>query len=173
MARPEKVDEVAQLETRLKKASAVILTDFRGLTVGEISALRSRLREAGVEYRVVKNRLMGIAGRSVGVEGLTPFLEGPTAAAFAADDPVAAAKIIQDFIRQTRKLTVKGSIVAGHVYSDAQTKALADLPSRQSLLTQVVGGIAAPLTGLASALSGLPRKLVYAVDEVRRQRSAT
>jgi len=172
MARPEKIDEVARLEARLKKASAVILTDFRGLTVGEISTLRGKLREAGVEYRVVKNRLMGIAGKSAGVDGLTSFLEGPTAAAFTAGDPVAAAKIIQDFIRQTRKLAVKGSIVAGHIYNEAQTKALAELPSRQHLLAQVVGGIAAPLTGLVSVLSGLPRNLVYALDQVRRQRSA-
>lgn len=173
MARPEKVDEVAQLEAKLKKASAVILTDFRGLTVAEISALRGKLRDAGVEYRVVKNRLMGIAGKSAGVDGLTPFLEGPTAAAFAVGDPVAAARVIQEFIRQTRKLAVKGSIVAGRVYNDAQTKALADLPSRQQLLAQVVGSIAAPLASLASVLSGLPRNLVYALDQVRQQRSTT
>jgi len=172
MTRPEKVSEVAQLEARLKKANAVILTDFRGLTVGEISTLRGKLREAGVEYRVVKNRLLGIAGKAAGIEGLAPFLEGPTAAAFTANDPVNAAKIIQEFIRQTRKLTVKGSIVAGHVYDEAQTKTLADLPSRQHLLAHVVGSIAAPLAGLASVLAGVPRKLVYALDQVRQQRSA-
>ncbi len=172
MARPEKVSEVAQLEARLKKANAVILTDFRGLTVGEISALRGKLREAGVEYRVVKNRLLGIAGKAAGIEGLAPFLEGPTAAAFTANDPVNAAKIIQEFIRQTRKLAVKGSIVAGHVYDEAQTKALADLPSRQVLLARVVGSIAAPLAGLASVLAGVPRTLVYALDQVRQQRNA-
>ncbi len=172
MARPEKVEEVSRLEARLKKASAVILTDFRGLTVGEISTLRGKLREAGVEYRVVKNRLLGIAGKTAGIDGLTPFLEGPTAAAFSPDDPVAAAKIIQEFIRQTRKLAVKGSIVAGHVYDEAHTKALADLPSRQQLLAQVVGGIAAPLIGLASVLSAVPRSLVYALDQLRQQRSS-
>ncbi len=173
MARPEKVDEVTQLEAKLKKASAVILTDFRGLTVREISTLRGKLREAGVEYRVVKNRLLGIAGKTAGIDGLTPFLEGPTAAAFTPSDPVAAAKIIQEFIRQTRKLAVKGSIVAGHVYDGAHTKALADLPSRQQLLAQVLSGIAAPLVGLASVLSGLPRNLVYALDQLRQQRSST
>lgn len=173
MARPEKVDEVSQLEAKLAKASAVILTDFRGLTVGEISTLRGKLREAGVEYRVVKNRLLAIAGKSVGIDGLTPLLEGPTAAAFSPGDPVAAAKIIQEFIRQSRKLAVKGSIVAGHVYDEAHTKALADLPGRQQLLAQVVGCIAAPLAGLASALSGLPRNLVYALDQLVQQRSST
>lgn len=172
MPRPEKVTQVEGLEARLKKATAVILTDFRGLSVGEITQLRARLREAGAEYRVVKNRLLGIAGRSAGVEGFGKMLEGPTAAAFTSGDPVAVAKIIQDFSRQSRKLGIKGSIVSGHVYDEARTRALADLPGRQELLAKAVGSIAAPLSGLAGVLSALPRNLVYALDQVRQQRSA-
>jgi large subunit ribosomal protein L10 len=172
MARPEKVTEVKRLEARLQKASAVILTDFRGLTVGEITALRGKLREVSAEYRVVKNRLMGIASKAVGLGGLVPYLEGPTAAAFTAADPVAAAKVIQEFIRQTRKLVLKGSVVSGQIYNETQTKALADLPGRNELLARVVGGIASPLAGLRGVLVGLPRKLVYALDQVRQQRGA-
>ncbi len=172
MARPEKVTEVERLEARLQKASAVILTDFRGLTVGEITTLRGKLREVSAEYRVVKNRLLGIAGKAAGFEGLVPYLEGPTAAAFTSADPVAAAKVIQEFIRQTRKLVIKGSVVSGQVYNEAQTKALADLPGRNELLARVVGGIAGPLAGLQGVLAGLPRKLVYALDQVRQQREA-
>lgn len=172
MPRPEKVTQVEGLEARLKKATAVILTDFRGLSVGEITQLRARLREAGAEYRVVKNRLLGIAGRSAGVEGFGKMLEGPTAVAFTSGDPVVVAKIIQDFSRQSRKLGIKGSIVSGHVYDEARTRALADLPGRQELLAKAVGSIAAPLSGLASVLSALPRNLVYALDQVRQQRSA-
>jgi large subunit ribosomal protein L10 len=172
MARPEKATEVERLEAKLREAGGVILTDFRGLTVGEISALRARLREAGAEYRVVKNTLFALAARSVGVAGLEPFLAGPTAAAFVRLDPVAAAKVIQEFIRQTRKLAIKGSVISGQAYDGARTRALADLPTRQELAARVVGGIAAPLSGLAGALSALPRKLVYALDQVRQQRSA-
>ncbi|MDR7483732.1 MAG: 50S ribosomal protein L10 [Armatimonadota bacterium] len=172
MPRPEKVSEVEQLQGRLARARAVILTDFRGLTVAEITALRTRLREAGAEYRVVKNRLLRIAAAAAGIEGLGPTLEGPTAAAFVSDDPVAAAKIIQEFSRQTRKLAVKGSVIGGQLYDGARTRALADLPSRQELVGRVVGGVAAPLAGLAGALSALPRSLIYALDQVRRQRSA-
>jgi large subunit ribosomal protein L10 len=172
MPRPEKVTEVEQLQGRLTKATAVILTDFRGLTVGEITQLRGKLRDAGVEYRVVKNRLLGIAGRAAGVEDLGTLLEGPTAAAFASGDPVAAAKIIQEFSRLSRKLAIKGSIVSGHVYNEARTRALADLPSRQELLARVVGGIAAPLTGFAGVLAALPRGLVIGLDQLRKQREA-
>lgn len=172
MPRPEKVSEVAELEARLNKAQAVILTDFRGLTVAEITALRGKLREVGAEYRVVKNRLMGIAGKAAGLPDLGGMLEGPTAAAFATGDPVAAAKAIQEFIRQTRKLSVKGSIVSGQVYNEARTRTLAELPGRQELLARAVGSIAAPLAGLAGVLSALPRNLVYALDQIRQKQSA-
>jgi large subunit ribosomal protein L10 len=125
-----------------------------------------------VEYRVVKNRLLGIAGKAAGVADLGPMLEGPTAAAFVADDPVSAAKILQEFSRQSRKLAIKGSVVSGRVYDETRTKALAELPSRQELLAQVVGGIAAPLSGLVGVLSALPRNLVNVLDQIRTQRSA-
>jgi large subunit ribosomal protein L10 len=172
MPRPEKTAEVEGLQERLRRATAVILTDFRGLTVSEITQLRGRLRAAGVEYRVVKNRLLGIAGRAVGLGDVGPMLEGPTAVAFTGTDPVAAAKIIQEFSRQTRKLAIKGSIVEGRLYDEARTRALADLPGRQDLLARAVGGIAAPLAALAGVLSAVPRNLVYALDEIRRQREA-
>lgn len=170
MPREEKVNEVERLQERLRSAAAVILTDFRGLTVGEITTLRGKLRAAGADYRVVKNRLLAIAGKGSGIEGLDAYLTGPTAAAFAAADPVAAAKAIQEFIRQTRKLVIKASVVDGRVYNEVQTKALADLPGRTQLLARLVGGVAAPLAGLQGVLSGLPRKLVYALDQVRQQR---
>ncbi len=172
MPRPDKVNEVERLQERLRGAVAVILTDFRGLTVGEITVLRGKLREAGAEYRVVKNRLLAIAGKASGIEGLEPYLAGPTAVAFAAADPVAAAKAIQEFIRQTRKLVIKASVVDGRVFDASQTKVLAELPGRPELIARVVGGIAGPLAGLQAVLSGLPRKLVYALDQIRQQRPA-
>jgi large subunit ribosomal protein L10 len=172
MPRQEKVEEVARLQDRLQRAAGVILTDFRGLTVGEITQLRRKLQEAGADYRVVKNRLLGKAAQAAGIDGLVPYLEGPTAVAFAPSDPVAAAKVIQEFIRQTRKLAVKGSVVAGRVYGEAQTRALADLPGRQELVARVVGGVAAPLVALAGVLGGVPRGLVVALDQLRRRREA-
>jgi large subunit ribosomal protein L10 len=172
MPRADKVSEVERLRTRLREATAVILADFRGLTVAEMTQLRGRLREAGVEFRVVKNRLFQIAGREVGLGALGDVLEGPTAAAFTPGDPVVAAKLLQEFSRQSRKLAIKGSIVSGVVYDEARTRALADLPSRHELLARAVGGIAAPLIGLEGVLSALPRNLVYVLDQIRRQRAA-
>lgn len=172
MVRPEKVTEAEQLQARLSRASAVILTDFRGLTVAEITALRSRLREAGAEYRVVKNTLLGIAGRSAGITGLDPYLEGPTAAAFTAGDPVPVARVIQEFMRQTRKLALKGCIMDGRVFDEATTRVLADLPGRAELLARVVGRIAAPLAGLQGVLSGVPRALVRVLDQIREEHRA-
>ncbi len=172
MARPEKVSEVASLEERLKKSNAVILTDFRGLTVGELTALRARLREAGGEYRVVKNRLFGIAARAAGIDELGACIEGPTAAAFVDEDPGAVARILLEFTRQTRKLAVKGGILSGSVIDGAGARSLADLPTRPVLLARVVGGVAAPLSGLGGVLKGLPRALVIALEEIRKQREA-
>ncbi len=172
MARPDKVNEVEALRERLGRAQTIVLTNFRGLTVGEMGQLRAKLREAGVEYRVVKNRLLRIAARDAGIEGLDPYLEGPTAAAFGTDDPVAAAKIIHDFIRQMRKLETKGGVIDRRAVTAAEIKRLADLPPRQVLLAQLVGGIASPLTGMMTVLSGVTRGLVIALDQIRQQREA-
>lgn len=172
MARPEKVSEVASLEERLRRSTAVIFTDFRGLTVGEITTLRTRLREAGGEYRVVKNRLFGIAARAAGVEELGACLEGPTAAAFVNEDPGVIARVLQEFARQTRKLAVKGGILSGSVLDGAGARSLADLPTRPVLIARVVYGVAAPLSGLGGVLTGLPRALVVALEEIRKQKEA-
>jgi len=170
IARPQKVQDVETLRRLLAGAAAAILTDFRGLNVGEIAQLRSRLREAGVDYKVVKNTLLQRAAQSLGVEGLAPFLQGPTAVAFSRTDPVAPAKILLEYIRQMRKLEVKGGLVEGRIMTADQLKSLADLPSRAQLLAAAVGSIQAPLAGLAGTLTGLQRNLVYALDQIRKQR---
>jgi large subunit ribosomal protein L10 len=100
------------------------------------------------------------------------MLEGPTGAAFVADDPVAAARILQEFSRLSRKLVIKGSIVSGRLYDEARTRAMADLPGRPELLSRTVGGIAAPLSGLVGVLCAVPRNLVSVLDQICQQRSA-
>ncbi len=172
MARQEKVSEVENLKDRLGRARAVVLTDFRGLTVAEINQLRARLREARVEYRVVKNRLLRIAAREAGIEGLDRYLEGPTGAAFGYEDPVLPAKIIHDFIRQMRKLETKGGVVDRRALTPQEIRALADLPARPVLLAQLAGNIQGPLYGLMNVLTGPVRGLVVALDRIRRGREA-
>jgi large subunit ribosomal protein L10 len=166
------VQEVDMLRERLGGAAAVILTDYRGLNVGEISQLRQKLRESGVEYKVVKNTLLQRAAQEIGVEGLSPHLQGPTAVAFSRRDPVAPAKILLDYIRQMRKLEIKAGLIEGRLMTTDQIKRLADLPAKAQLLAVALGAMKAPLTGLVGALAGLPRSVVYALDQIRRQKEA-
>jgi len=170
--RPEKVAKVEELERHLKGASVVILTDYRGLTVDEIGALRARLREVDLEYRVAKNTLLTLAARRLGLAGLPTFLNGPTAVVFGRDDPGVPARVLQEFIRQYRKLEIKGGLVEGEALDAESVCALAALPSRAELLARVIGGIQGPLRMLVTVLSSTPRALVSTLDALRAQREA-
>ncbi len=168
--RPEKVAEVEALQQRLRSSTIVIVTDYRGLTVAEIRTLRSRLREASVEYRVAKNTLLSRAAEQAGVKGLGPLLNGPTAVVFGKDDPGLPARVLQEFIRQFRKLEIRGGVVEGQALDAAAVQALATLPTRAELFSLVAGMVQAPLRGLVMVLTGPQRGLVTALDAVRKQR---
>jgi len=170
--RPEKVAEVETLEQRLRASTIVILTDYRGLTVGEIGALRGKLRGASLEYRVAKNTLLSRAAERVGVVGLDPHLTGPTAVVFGNDDPGVPARLLQEFIRQYRKLEIKGGVVEGQALDAAGVAALASLPGKLELMARVVGAVQGPLYALVSVLVATPRGLVTALDAIRKRREA-
>jgi len=170
--RPNKVAAVEELEKYLRASPVVILTDYRGLTVDEIGALRGRLREANVEYRVAKNTLLAIAAERCGYTGLARFLSGPTAVVFGRDDPGAPARVLQEFIRQYRKLEIKGGVVSGEALNADEVRVLATLPSRAELLARTVGLIQAPLRAVAVVLSAPARGLVTALDALRAMREA-
>lgn len=142
------------------------------MNVREIRELRGRLRQAGAEYKVVKNTLLDRAAESLGITGLEPYLQGPTAVAFGLDDPVGPAKILQDYIRQMRKLEVKGGLIEGRILSADQVRALADLPSKSQMLATVLGALKAPMQGLASVLGGVQRNLLNALVQIQRQKEA-
>src|SRR5437899_2587542 len=161
--KPEKVTAVDELEKHLRASPVVILTDYRGLTVDEIGALRGRLREANVEYRVAKNTLLAIAAERCGYTGLVRFLTGPTAVAFGRDDPGVPARVLQEFIRQYRKLEIKGGLIAGETVDADGVRLLATLPSRVELLARAAGAIQAPLRGLVTVLSAPARMLAVAL----------
>lgn len=169
-ARPKKVGQVEAIRERLDDAAAAILTDFRGLNVGEISQLRSRLRAAGAEYKVVKNTLLERAAESLGIPGLKPYLQGPTAVAFSKRDPIAPARILAEYIRQMKKLEIKAGLVEGRVLTADQIKVLADLPSKNQLLAIALGNMKSPLAGIAGVLVALQRNLVYALDQIKKQK---
>lgn len=172
MPRPEKVAQVEALTERLQRAQSVLAADYRGLTVKEMGELRSQMRQAGVEVKVVKNTLARLAADEAQVADLKGFLEGPTVLAFAYDDPTAPAKILDQFARQHKQLEIKGGVLNGAAMDVDGVRQLAQLPGREELLGQVLRGMQGPLTGLAYVLSGVPRALVYALDALRRQREA-
>lgn len=170
-ARQEKEKIVAEIREKLSRSRSVVLVDYRGLTVAQATRLRRKAREAGVEYRVLKNTLVRLAARDLGLI-LDPLLEGPVALAFGYQDPVAPAKVLADFIKEFKILEIKGGVVEGQVVDATGIKALADLPPREVLLGKVLSGLQAPLVGLVSVLGGPLRGLVYAVEAWRKEREA-
>ena len=164
--------EVAEIQEKLQKSQSVMFLDYRGLTVSEVTELRNKMRAAGVEYKVIKNTMIRRAAQEAGVEGLGEILEGPTAVAFGYEDPVAPAKILVDFIENAKKTQLKGGVLAGRAMSQAEIKDLASLPSKEQLLAKLMGSLNAPVTGLVMALSGIPRKLVYALNAIKEKKEA-
>jgi large subunit ribosomal protein L10 len=160
----EKEHAVQGIGGLLAQSKGVILTDYRGLTVAEITELRRRLREQKAEYHVVKNTLFKRAlGNS---QGLESFLEGPTAVAFAMEDPVGPAKVLLDFIREKRKAALKAGYIDGRVFDQEQVTALSKLPPRPVLLGQVVGTIQGPISGLVFTLQGVLSNFVYTLQAI-------
>lgn len=161
---------IGELKEKLSGSKAAVLVDFRGLNVSEANMLRRRLREAGCEFRITKNTLTGLAALQLGLQGLDPYLRGQVAIAFG-NDPVMPAKVLSEFIRDTKKMEIKAGILEGKVIEASAVKVLADLPSREVLLARVLGGMQAPLYGFAGVLQGTLRTFVYALEAVRRQRA--
>ena len=170
MPRPEKVAKVEEIRERLSRVQGAVITDYRGLDVGEITELRKQLREAGVEFKVLKNTLTILAAREVGMEEIVPYLTGPTAIAFGYDDPVTAAKIISEFAKKNKELEIKGGLVEGRVLGPEAVQALADLPSREVLLSMVLRAMQGPIAGMMNVLQGNIRNFVFALEAVRKKK---
>lgn len=165
-----KIEQVSTLSDLLDRSSGVLLTDYRGFTVKEKTDLTRRLRAANAEYHVVKNTLFRLAYKERGEDPGT-LLEGPTAVAFALEDPVVPAKVILDFIKEKRKGSVKGAIVDGKVFSTEGVTKLSELPPRSQLIAQVVGAIQGPLYGLVWSLQGVTGNLVRTIQAIHDQKA--
>ena len=157
MARPEKAAAVAEITERFKDSDAALLTEYRGLRVGEIAELRGALRGAQTEYKVLKNTLARIAVREVGLEELVDMLEGPTAIAFVKGDAVEAAKALDDAAKKFPVLVVKGGVVDGKIITADQARELAKLEPREVQLAKIVMMVNTPLQQTANVLSALLR----------------
>ena len=169
--RADKVAEVAELKDVLS-AATIILTDYQGLNVKEISAVRRKLKEAGGGYRVVKNSLFELASAGLDAEKLAEGLVGPTAIVHTQDDPVAAAKALQEFAKGAHPIKVKAGVVDGHLLSAAQIVELSKIPGKQQLYAMVVGGLQSPITGLVGTLQQLISQLVFTLQAVADQKAA-
>jgi len=168
--RPEKVAVIEEVREHLDKAGAAILTEYRGLKVGDLATLRRQLRTAGAEYKIFKNTLVRRATTGTERAALAPLLEGPTAIAFVRDDVGAVAKVLRDFSRLHPELVVKGGLLGTKLVDAQGAGALADLPSREMLLAQLAGAIAAPMRQLAGVLQALPRNLAYGLSALIEKR---
>jgi large subunit ribosomal protein L10 len=168
--RLEKVAVVDEVRTRLGDAHATVVTEYRGLTVADLAALRKSLIAAGGDYKVFKNTLVKRAIDGGPYAPLEELLVGPTAIAFVRGDVSAVAKALRDFGRTNTHLVVKGGMLDGSLLSPAQLGALADLPSREVLLARLAGGFQAPLAQLASLLQALPRNLAYGLKALLDER---
>lgn len=174
LTKEKKAADVAELKTALDKAKVALVSDYRGLTVKEITQLRRQLQDVDADYTVAKNTLIKVALTDNPIsEALSPFLSGPTALAIGYGDPVAPAKILSDFMRTSKKTSIRGGVVEGKSVDANQVKAIADLPSREVLIAKALGSMKAPITGIVMVLSGVPRSLVYTLDAIRQQKEAS
>ncbi|MBV8980819.1 MAG: 50S ribosomal protein L10 [Acidimicrobiia bacterium] len=167
--RPEKVAVVDEVRERLSSSGGAILTEYRGLNVSELATLRRSLREVVGRYKIYKNTLVRFAVRELGLQDLEEMLLGPTAIAFVDGDAAAVAKSLRDFARGNPNLIIKGGVLGETILSAKDASALAELPSREQLLAQLAGAMAAPLQNMAGLLKALPQNFAYALRAVAEQ----
>jgi large subunit ribosomal protein L10 len=169
MAKAEKVEKVATLKERIEGSEALLLADFRGLTVVETKDLRTSLREADAAFAVVKNTLMKRAAEASGMDVLDPLLEGPTAVAFVRGDAVLAAKRLSEATRRFPTLEIKGGFMEGRLLSADDAKALAKLDSREAMLAQIAGMAKAEMSRAASMFQALQSRFLGVLEAFREK----
>ncbi len=163
------VEEIAQ---KLERAAAGVFVDYRGLTVEQDTKLRNELREAGVEYKVVKNSIIRFAAEKQGLGELDPFLNGPTSMALSYTDAVAPAKVLSKFAKENDVFEIKTGFVDGKVVGLDEISSLAELPSKEVLVAKALGGLNAPISGFVNVLNANLRGLAIVLNAIAEQKSA-
>jgi large subunit ribosomal protein L10 len=171
MLKSEKEKTVEDLKEKLALTRSLILTDFRGLNVEDLSRLRRDLKKGGAEYRITKNTLIRKAAQESGHEAIVDYLKGPTGLIFSYQDPISPAKVLHEFLQKTEKPKIKTIWLEGKLFGENQLKKLATLPSREIVLTQIVGSLNAPLTNFVVTLQGMLRNLVGVIDAIKDSRT--
>ncbi len=172
MANIEKQEKVRSIVEDLKECSAVWIVDYRGLTVKETEQLRSNIRETGATVKVLKNTLTKLALEELELPTLDDVLNGPSAFVFAKDDPVPSMKALKDFCKANDNLTLKGGIMDGRAVDAAQMEAIAELPSREELLSMLLRTMQGPATGLVRVLNGPMEAFARAVNAIKDTKAA-
>jgi len=170
--RPEKVAVVTEVREKLDAAEAVLITEYRGMSVSQLASLRRALKPAGAEYKVYKNTLVRRAVDEAGLGDLSSLLTGPVAVAFVSGDVAAAAKALREASRTNPLLVLKGGALGTKIVSDRDITALAELPTREVLLAQLAGALQAPLTKFAGLLQAVPRNFAYGLKALIDQKEA-
>ena len=163
---------VSDLSEKLKNSCTGIFVEYKGISVSDDTKLRKELREAGVEYSVMKNTMLLRASEKAGLDGLEPILKGTTAVAISKDDYVSAARILSKFSKDNKFFKAKAGFVDGRVINQTEVDELAKLPNKEVLLAQVLGTMNAPITGLATVLNGTIRGLAIALSAIAEKQSA-
>lgn len=175
MTQPYKIEEVKRIKERLDQAKSIVLVDYKGINIEEVDELRNRMRKAGVDYFVSKNSFIKIALNELGIKELDNSLIGSTAVAVSKSDEVAPArelfKFRKEIMDEKEFPSFKTGFVSGHLLPAAQLVKLAELPSKEALLSMILQGFNAPISGLVGVLQGIMRKFVFAVDAVAKKQS--
>jgi len=173
MKRTEKEQIIGEVAEVVGRSRGLFFTDFGGLTVEQATDLRREFRKSGVAYRVVKNTLIRKALERVGgYESVLDRLSGPTGVAFAFEDPVAPAKIIQKFSEKHKKLSLKACVIEHQVYDGSRLDEIAKIPTRSELIAAMLGSLEAPIAGIPGTVAAVLRELVSVIDEVGKKKAA-
>jgi large subunit ribosomal protein L10 len=172
MPRPEKITAVEALASQFHGATSIVLADYTGLTVAQMTDFRTQCRAKNVECRVVKNRLAAIAAGQANLEALQGHLKGPTALVLGRESQVEPAKLVVDFAKNNEKLKVKGGVLDGQFITPERVVALSKVPSREELIAKMMGSINSPASGLVGTINGVVAALTRAIDAVAKQKAA-
>jgi large subunit ribosomal protein L10 len=172
MNRSEKAQEVEELKQRFQKTCVTLLAEYQGLKVSELTKLRQELRQTKAEVKVIKNTLATLALKGTPMESLTDLFVGPTAVVTSDEDPVAPAKILVKFAKEFEKAKIKGGFMSGKVMKASEVETLSKLPSREEMLSKMLGSMLAPAQNWVNVLSAVPRQLATVLAAVRDKKTA-
>ncbi len=172
ITRQQKEEKVQEIKQDMQESGFLVLTDYRGLNVKDISELRRTLKQEGCKYKVVKNNLAKIAAKETGLDDINDYLEGPVAIAYTSEDPIALAKALTKADKDYKSLSLKVAYLDGKILEPSDIKDLGEIPSKEVLQARLCGALQGPISGFANVLQANLRNLVYALEAIREQKEA-